>query len=260
MLNRFRNDLSVAAQPQEMDAAANRTIAHLQTETAKVAVQSVDVGNGRLEAAIAVENLGGHKLPTAYPSRRAWLHVTVRDGNGAVVFESGALDPDGSIHGNDNDEDATRFEPHYTADHAPRSGADLRERHGRPGRRRDHRAADGGALCEGQPAAAARIRQTHGRPGRRGPRRRGRRRRLHRRGRSDPVLGCPWRRAGSVPGRRRAVVPADRLPLGDESQDATRRWKRSGSSATTRRWRPLPVWCWRTRPRRSSTAATTRPA
>ena len=107
MLNRFRNDLSVAALPQEMDAAVNRTIAHLQSEAAKVAVQSVDVRNGRLEAAIAVENLGGHKLPTAYPSRRAWLHVTVRDRNGRSVFESGALDPNGSIHGNDNDEDAT---------------------------------------------------------------------------------------------------------------------------------------------------------
>ena len=68
----------------------------------------------RLRAEIAVENLGGHKLPTAYPSRRAWLHVVVRDRNGAVVFESGALNPDGSVNGNDNDADAAKFEPHYT--------------------------------------------------------------------------------------------------------------------------------------------------
>ena len=114
MLNRFRNDLSVPAPPQEMDAAANRTIAHLQSEAARVTVQSVDVRDGRLAAAISVENLGGHKLPTAYPSRRVWLHVTVRDRGGNVVFESGALNPNGAIQGNDNDEDASRFEPHYT--------------------------------------------------------------------------------------------------------------------------------------------------
>jgi hypothetical protein len=30
-----------------------------------------------------------------------------------VVFESGALNPDGSIVGNDNDEDPLKFEPHY---------------------------------------------------------------------------------------------------------------------------------------------------
>jgi hypothetical protein len=114
MLNRFRDDLSVAAAPQEMDAAVNRTIAHLQSEAAKVTVQSLEVRDGRLEAGIAVENLGGHKLPTAYPSRRAWLHVTVRDRNGRAIFESGALNPNGSIQGNDNDDDNARFEPHYS--------------------------------------------------------------------------------------------------------------------------------------------------
>ena len=60
-----------------------------------------------------MQNLSGHKLPTAYPSRRAWLHVVVKDRDGRTVFESGALNPDGSIQGNDNDADPTRFEPHY---------------------------------------------------------------------------------------------------------------------------------------------------
>ena len=34
--------------------------------------------------------------------------------SGQTVFESGALNPDGSIVGNDNDADPTRFEPHYS--------------------------------------------------------------------------------------------------------------------------------------------------
>jgi len=113
MLNRFRGDLSVPVPPQELDAAANRTIAHLQAEAARVTVQSVDVRAGRLDAVVSVENLGGHKLPTAYPSRRAWLHVVVRDAGGRAVFESGATNLDGSIQGNDNDADALKFEPHY---------------------------------------------------------------------------------------------------------------------------------------------------
>jgi len=61
-----------------------------------------------------VQNLSGHKFPTAYPSRRAWLHVTVKDRDGRMVFESGALNANGSIQGNDNDADPLRFEPHYT--------------------------------------------------------------------------------------------------------------------------------------------------
>jgi hypothetical protein len=72
-----------------------------------------------LNVEVAVANLAGHKLPTAYPSRRAWLHVIVRDAAGTVVFESGAAGPDGRIAGNDNDEDSARFEPHHTTIRQP---------------------------------------------------------------------------------------------------------------------------------------------
>jgi hypothetical protein len=113
LLNRFRADLSVAALPQELEAAAGRTIDFLKTNAAVISIDTVGVGANRLEAVISVQNLGGHKLPTAYPARRLWLHVTVRDRNNRVVFESGALEPSGLIRGNDNDADAKRYEPHY---------------------------------------------------------------------------------------------------------------------------------------------------
>ncbi|MCK7480376.1 MAG: cytochrome c family protein [Candidatus Moduliflexus flocculans] len=73
-----------------------------------------------------VGNLAGHKLPSAYPSRRAWVHFTVLDGSGATVFESGRFEADGSIAGNDNDADRTRFEPHYAEIRTPGRGPDLR--------------------------------------------------------------------------------------------------------------------------------------
>ena len=70
--------------------------------------------SGQLAIDVMVRNLTGHKLPTAYPSRRAWLHVTIRDRDGQVIFESGAIEPSGLIRGNDNDADGRRFEPHHT--------------------------------------------------------------------------------------------------------------------------------------------------
>lgn len=91
MLNRYRAELGVAALPGEMDAAARRTVEFLQSQTARVQVENVRLSGGRLLADVVVRNLTGHKLPTAYPSRRAWLHVTVRDLGGAVVFESGRV-------------------------------------------------------------------------------------------------------------------------------------------------------------------------
>ena len=113
LLNLYRADLRPTALPEELDAAANRTIAHLQSEAARVMIKNLEVRDARVEADVAVENLGGHKLPTAYPSRRVWLHVTVWDHNGKAIFESGALNPNGSIVGNVNDEDALRYEPHF---------------------------------------------------------------------------------------------------------------------------------------------------
>ena len=41
---------------------------------------------------VLVTNLTGHKLPTAFPSRRLWLHLRATDAAGRVVFESGAWD------------------------------------------------------------------------------------------------------------------------------------------------------------------------
>ena len=119
MLNRYRADLNVAALPEEFEAAASRTIEHLQTKTAQIGIDNVTAGAGRVQADITIQNLSGHKFPTAYPSRRAWLHVTVKDRNGRAVFESGALDPSGLIRGNDNDADAAKYEPHYTEISAP---------------------------------------------------------------------------------------------------------------------------------------------
>jgi hypothetical protein len=114
MLNLYREDLNVAALPAELSAAADRTVDFLQSQSARVTVRNLNPTANGLRFQVLVENITGHKVPTAYPSRRAWLHVVVRDSSNNKVFESGALNPDGSIQGNDNDADPTRFEPHYS--------------------------------------------------------------------------------------------------------------------------------------------------
>ena len=112
LLNQHRGELGVAALPQELDASVGATKRYLASQAAALTVAARRSGS-RLDVDLAVASTTGHKLPTAYPSRRAWLHVVVTDGGGAVVFESGAARADGSIAGNDNDADGARFEPHY---------------------------------------------------------------------------------------------------------------------------------------------------
>ena len=114
ILDRNRTELSVSAETEYLQAAAKEALDFLQTQSAHVEVTDLALNAGTLSATVTVHNLTGHKLPTAYPSRRAWLHFVVRDSNGQAVFESGKLRADGSIVGNDNDDDPLKYEPHYT--------------------------------------------------------------------------------------------------------------------------------------------------
>ena len=115
MLQRYRSELGVEALPQELELAARDAQEHLEKESARVRIERARIEAGRIEAEVVIESLAGHKLPTAYPSRRVWLELTVRDAGGAVLFQSGALGPDGQIEGNDNDADPRAYEPHYEA-------------------------------------------------------------------------------------------------------------------------------------------------
>jgi hypothetical protein len=119
VLNRFRADLGVVARPAELTGAVAETKAFLQTSAATVEVTRAARAGSRLEASVVVRSLAGHKLPTAYPSRRAWLAVTVTDAQGNRIFASGLIGANGAIEGNDNDRDGSQFEPHYREIRSP---------------------------------------------------------------------------------------------------------------------------------------------
>lgn len=114
MLNRYRAELGVTALPQDISSAAQWTVDQLRSQTASLSIECATLANGRLAVDVVVQNLSGHKLPSAYPSRRAWLDVTVTDASGRETFRSGRMTASGLIDGNDNDGDPARFEPHYS--------------------------------------------------------------------------------------------------------------------------------------------------
>ena len=113
LFNRYRAELGVVASPQELEAVARRTTDHLTTRSARLTIDQTVGSEGVLDIDVTVQNLAGHKLPTAYPSRRVWIHLTVVGRAGQVLFESGRLMPNGQIVGNDNDADPARYEPHH---------------------------------------------------------------------------------------------------------------------------------------------------
>lgn len=115
MLSKHSTEMGLAALPAELNAAADASTALLVDSTAEIKVDTakIAVANDTVSFPVVIENLAGHKLPTAYPSRRVWIHLSVSQHHGDILLESGKLNPDGSIAGNDNDEDPLRFETHY---------------------------------------------------------------------------------------------------------------------------------------------------
>ncbi len=105
--------LRAAVTPAQLTTAAAETRALLAT-AARLEVKPA----GR-DLAITVVNLTGHKLPTGFPTRRMWLHVTARDAAGQVLLESGRHAA-GAILGAD---DARLDEPGVILPHVDRIAA-----------------------------------------------------------------------------------------------------------------------------------------
>jgi hypothetical protein len=113
VLDHFAGDLGVTASSEQLRASQQLTLEQLQQRTISVEFESLRIENGELVADLLLNSQVGHKLPSGFPSRRVWVHFTVQDANGALLFDSGRANSDGSIQGNDNDQDPGKFESHY---------------------------------------------------------------------------------------------------------------------------------------------------
>ncbi|MGM0384659.1 MAG: hypothetical protein ACQERF_01565 [Actinomycetota bacterium] len=113
ILATWGGDMEAGADAEAFVEKSALTAEQVSGRTAALTLEDLDLTDGTFEADLRVVTLTGHKFPTSFPSRRAWLHVTVTDSAGAVVFESGAPTADGAITGNAADEDPAGFEPHH---------------------------------------------------------------------------------------------------------------------------------------------------
>jgi len=107
-------ELGVIANPEAMRHIARLTRRFLSERTARLSATAPVRTDGRLRFTLTVENLAGHKFPSAYPSRRAWLEIVVRR-KGEILFQVGVPDQEGRI-----ESPGERPLPHLTTIRSPR--------------------------------------------------------------------------------------------------------------------------------------------
>ena len=106
------NRLELTGGTDRFQDTKDRTLRQLQNDTATLTITDTDRSGSSLKIDLLVTNKVGHKFPTGFPSRRAWVHLQVLDQQGKTVFESGRPMADGSVQGDDANESQS-YEPHH---------------------------------------------------------------------------------------------------------------------------------------------------
>ena len=113
MLGTQGDALGLTASTAHLDATLARTAGRLDAATARLSIVDAQTDGSALIVPIEIASEVGHKFPSGFPSRRAWICFTLTDAKDHVIFESGRPRVDGGIVGGDADEAGARCEPSY---------------------------------------------------------------------------------------------------------------------------------------------------
>jgi hypothetical protein len=108
LMKENRAVLGIDALPEHFDSTIAATLRMLQQKTLDIHLSPVLTSGDTAYFDLTLLNKSGHKFPSGYPSRRAWVEFDVVNSAGVTVFHSGKMSPDGSLP----DEDASG-EPHH---------------------------------------------------------------------------------------------------------------------------------------------------
>ena len=108
LLKQFKDTLNVPATDLQFDSTITRTERMLREHTLDATLSLLDRTADTAYFALRLENKAGHRFPSGYPSRRAFVEFIVLTTEGDTVFKSGRLDSGDEVEGHDSP-----FEPHH---------------------------------------------------------------------------------------------------------------------------------------------------
>ncbi len=100
--------LGLTAGPSQFQDVISKTTDLLQNRTLLLDLQLLERTTDTAKFALKLTNLAGHKFPSGYPSRRAFIQFVVKTEAGDTVFISGKMDGNYEVLGQN-----PSYEPHY---------------------------------------------------------------------------------------------------------------------------------------------------
>ena len=97
LIRENRERLGVVAADEAFEHQVRESRTMLGTQTASITLGPISSLNSMTSLNVQIENLAGHKFPTAYPSRRSWIELVIKDAKGSVVFASGQVNSAGQL-------------------------------------------------------------------------------------------------------------------------------------------------------------------
>jgi len=114
LMKNNRQALDIDAEAEHFDATIAATFAMLQQKSLNTSISLEDLDNDSITFALRLTNKAGHKFPSGYPSRRAFVSFVLLSEAGDTLFQSGILQPDLEVAGHD-----AHYEPHHNIINSP---------------------------------------------------------------------------------------------------------------------------------------------
>jgi Secretion system C-terminal sorting domain/Cytochrome c554 and c-prime len=100
--------LDLKATPEMFDSSIAKTLVMLRQKTLDLALTEIDRDEDTVRYEVLLTNKAGHKFPSGYPSRRAFIEFIVTDQNQDTIFKSGVLQNNFEVEGQ-----GEGVEPHF---------------------------------------------------------------------------------------------------------------------------------------------------
>jgi len=108
MMKEYKSLLGIDAPDENFDSTIVRTNRLLQEQTLDINLSEIEIDADTAYYRLELTNKAGHKFPSGFGSRRAYVEFIARTPLGDTLFHSGKRDEDGFLIGHD-----PVFEPHH---------------------------------------------------------------------------------------------------------------------------------------------------